>query len=137
MAQKQGSSSTSGGRLDASIGTELTAANFALGVGWGSAAVLAITTGSNDQMGRFTITASTTGVAQATATVVITFADGAYNFAPVPMVQVAHTNALDTGRVRTTTTTTAASMTFSTLPVDTAVYTFTYWFIAKGAGTTV
>lgn len=131
MAQKQGPKTTRGGRLDGSVGTAITSAAFALGVGWGDdAPVLAITTGSNDQRGKFTITSDGSNQAQATATVVITFCDGAFASAPFGLVTVTSTSSIDEGHVTCTTTTTAATLTFSVLPVDTKIYTFTYAFIA-------
>jgi hypothetical protein len=131
MPQLQGTSSSSGGRLDGSLQrTTLAASHFTVGAGWGTEAVLAITTGSTDQRGKFTVTASTTGVAQATATVVITFADGAWAAAPFCVVTTTNNNSIDTGHVTWSSTTTALTLTFSLLPVDTKVYTFTYACIA-------
>lgn len=131
MAQRQGSSSTDGGRIDGSIGTALVAGNVAIGVGWGGTAVLAITAGSNDQAGQFVITASATTPAQATATIVLTFADGAYNAAPWCLCTTTNDNAIDTGHVTWSSTTTALTLTFTVLPVATKIYTFTYLVIAK------
>lgn len=132
MAQQQGASSSAGGRLDGScVRNVLTSANFALGVGWGDGSVaLAITTGSNDQRGKFTVTSAGSNQAQATATVVITFADGAWAAAPFAIVTTTNTNSIDTGHVTWSSTTTALTLTFSLLPVDTKVYTFTYACIA-------
>lgn len=132
MAQKQGISTTDGGRLDASIGTALAAGNVALGVGWGGGTV-AITTGSNDQAGQLVITASSTSPAQATATVTVTFADGAYNAAPWVLATVTSTSAIDEGHLVWTSTTTGFVLTFSVLPVDTKIYTITYACIAKAS----
>jgi len=130
MAQKQGPSSTSGGRLDGAIGTAAVAGDFALGAGWGNTASAAVTTGSNDQRGTLTVTSAGTGQSQATATVVHTFSDGAYASAPHPIVTVTSTSAIDEGHVTVTCTTTAATWTFSVLPVDTKAYTFHYAYIA-------
>ena len=80
--------------------------------------------------GTLTVTASATTPAQATATVVHTFKDGAYENAPFPMVTVTSTSDIDEGHVVVTTTTTAATWTFSVLPVAAKVYTFHYQYIA-------
>jgi hypothetical protein len=131
MAQLQGSSSADGGRLDGSLQkTALTAAAFALGVGWGTTASAVLATGSTDQRGRLTVTSAGTGQAQATATVVHTYADGAYASAPFPIVTVTSDSAIDEGHVVATSTTTAATWTFSVRPVATKIYKFTYANIA-------
>lgn len=130
MPQLQGRKTADGGRLDGSIQkTALAAGNFALGAGWGTSPTFALTTGSTDQRGTFAITAKATP-AQATATVVITFADGAFASAPFPMVSVTSTSSIDEGHVVVTTTTTAATLTFSVLPVADKVYTFHYQMVA-------
>ena len=131
MAQKQGPSSTRGGRLDASIGTALAAGDVALGAGWGATTV-AIAAGSNAQAGRLTLTCATGGgLAQATATVTITFPDGAYNAAPWGFMLTTNDNSIDTGRLATTTTTTALVGTYSVLPVNAKIYIIDYFVIAK------
>lgn len=130
MPQLQGRKTADGGRLDGSIQkTTLTSSAFTLGAGWGTAPTFALTTGSTDQRGTFSITAKATP-AQATATVVITFADGAFSAAPFPMVSVTSTSSIDEGHVVVTTTTTAATLTFSVLPVADKVYTFHYQMVA-------
>ena len=130
MAQKLGNSSTAGGRITGDIGTALVAGDFTLGAGWGTTPVLAITTGSNDQRGKFTVTCDATA-AQATATVVITFTDGAFPAAPIPHVMMFSDNAItDSGSVRATSTTTAMTITCDVLPVDTKIYTFHYVLVA-------
>lgn len=131
MAQKQGNQTTNGGRLDGSVGTALAAGDVALGAGWGTTATKAILAGSNDQMGRITVTSSGASQAQATATIVITFADGAYNAAPMCIATVTSNSAIDEGHVTWSTTTTALTLTFSVLPVDTKIYVFTYLCVAK------
>ena len=132
MAQRQGSSSANGGRIDGSLGQAVasTAADFALGAGWGNTAEAVLATGSNDQRGTLTLTASGARYAQATATVVHTFADGAWASAPFAMVNVTSNSAIDEGHVVVTTTTTAATWTFSVLPVSTKIYIFRYLYIA-------
>ncbi len=132
MPPKQGSKSSSGGRLDGSNGTAVAAANFVLGAGWGSAATHTVTAGSTDVRGQIVITASTTTPAQATSTVTMTFTDGAYAAAPFPIVQLATStqavaDAQPTAVVATTTTLVWKS---GVLPVDTKVYTYNYALIA-------
>lgn len=133
MGQKQGNTSTSGGRLDGSIGTATVAAShIAIGAGWGTVATVTVAAGSTDQRGSCTVTASTTGVSQATATVTLTFADGAYASTPFGFVNLQdNTNAI-TERQPTDVacTTTALSWTNSVLPVDTKTYTFNWLVIA-------
>ena len=132
MAQKQGPSSTHGGRLDGSIGTAPVAGDFVLGAGWGGTASLTVTAGSTDQRGQIVITASATTPAQATATVTFTFKDGAYASAPWPLVLLAdNTQAVaETGATDIAATTTALSWTHSVLPVAAKVYTYNYCLIA-------
>ncbi len=134
MAQKQGNSSSDGGRLDGSLGTAVAAGNVAIGAGWGGTAAAAIRSGSTDQRGVITITASATTPAQATATIALTFADGAYASAP-PFFQwtllscdnaVAEPNSFSAQAC----TTTALTCTYGTLPVATKVYVFGYCVIA-------
>lgn len=130
MGQIQGSSSSAGGRLDGSVQSASTVAgDFVLGAGWGTTPIVALTAGSTDQRGTLQITADATA-AQATATIVHTFADGAYDSAPFPQVLVTSNSAIDEGHVVVTTTTTAATWTFSVLPVDTKVYIFHYQYVA-------
>lgn len=101
-----------------------------LGAGWGGTATRALTAGSTDQRGILTITASATTPAQATATVVHTFADGAWVAAPFGGIWVTSDSAIDEGHVVLTTTTTTATWTFSVLPVATKIYIFRYLYIA-------
>ncbi len=135
MAQKQGSRTAEGGRLDGSNATEVTAANFALGAGWGGAATFTVADDSTDQCGQIVITASTTTPAQATSTVTFTFADGAYyGTAPIPIVQLAtSTQAVnDAQPTAVVATTTSLVWKSGVLPVDTKVYTYNYILVAKG-----
>ena len=110
----------------------MAAANIALGVGWGTVATVSVLAGSTDQRGRCTVTASTSGVAQATATVTLTFADGAYGSAPFAEWRlVANTNGITEAQpMSQTQTTTAIACTHSVLPVDTKTYTFSWCVIA-------
>lgn len=127
MAQLQGPEWTEGGRLDGSVQrTTLAATDFALGAGWGSTATKSLTTGSTDQRGRLTITSAGSGQSQATATVVLTFADGAFTSAPFCIATVTSTSSIDEGHVTWSSTTTALTLTFSILPVATKIYTITY-----------
>lgn len=124
MAQAQGVSTTASGRIDGSLGTvHTTTAAFVLGAGWG-ASTMAITSGSTDQRGELTITCATGGgLAQATATVTMTFLDGAYAAAPWPLTNSDNDNSIDTGRFAVTSrSTTAVVWTFSVLPVNTKIY---------------
>ena len=124
MAQKEGRNR---GRLDASSGTAVAAADFAVGAGWGATgSVTNVRTGSNDQAGSFTITAAGGSYAQATATIVLTFKDGAYASAPRAVhVSMSNAVALDTGHATWSCTTTALTITYLVLPAAGA-YTFTY-----------
>lgn len=132
MAQLQGGSSSTGGRLDGSLQkTAPTAASFALGAGWGTTGSATMTAGSTDQRGELVITASGASFAQATATVTFTFADGAFAAAPWPFAWSTNDNSIDTGRFKVTTvTTTSVVFTFSLLPVDTKVYILRYLVVA-------
>jgi hypothetical protein len=132
MAQLQGNNSTDGGRLDGSIGTAIAASDIALGVGWGSTGAVAVSAGSNDQRGEFTITAGGTGLAQATATVALTFADGAYASTPFAICQLAESSNAVTEAQPTVVaaTTTALSFTHSVLPVTAKTYRYIYHVVA-------
>lgn len=128
MAQKQGRNR---GRIDGSSGTALAAGSVAIGVGWGTTGTAAITSGSNDQAGQIVVTASGASFAQATATVVITFGDGAYASTPrCVLVTTTNDNSIDTGHCTYSCTTTALTITFSLLPVDTKIYKINYLVIA-------
>lgn len=114
--------------------TALVAGDFALGAGWGASTV-AVTAGSNDHFGSIVITAATGGgLAQATATVTMTF-KSAFSVAPAGvLVTGTNDNSAATHLAVTggTATTTAATWTSSTIPVDTKLYRFT-WFIPSRA----
>lgn len=130
MPQKQGNSSSSGGRIDGSLGAAAVAANFVLGAGWGATATIAVTAGSTDQRGTITITASATP-AQATATVTHSFADGAFASAPFPRISTTNDNALDTGSFAITSRTTTGSVwTHAVLPVAAKIYIADYCYVA-------
>lgn len=126
MAKYDGPSTTAAGVLRGDIGTALVAGDVAIGAGWGTTGTKAITTGSNAQRGQIVVTASGASFAQATATVVITFPEP---YASAPVVVLATTtndNSIDTGHVTWSATTTALTLTFSVLPVDTKIYKINY-----------
>lgn len=131
MAQPQGNSSADGGRLDGSLQkTTLATSHFALGAGWGSS-TFTLTAGSTDQRGEIVITGVTGGgLAQATATITMTYADGAYAAAPWSIAAVTSTSAIDEGHLICVNTTTTLTMTFSVLPVNSKVYTIRWHTIA-------
>ncbi len=133
MPQIQGPQTSSGGRLDGSLATTITAANVALGVGWGNGTlVLAIVAGSNCQRGSLTVTSVGAAQAQATATVTITFPEGAYASTPFALVNLQdNTQAITDGQpTDVACSTTALSWTHSVLPVDTKTYTFAWHVVA-------
>lgn len=133
MPQTQGPQTSSGGRLDGSLSTAITSANVALGVGWGDGTlVLSIVAGSNGQRGSLTVTSVGSNQAQATATVTITFPDGAYAATPFALVNLQdNTSAVTDGQpTDVACSTTALSWTHSVLPVATKTYTFNWAVIA-------
>lgn len=133
MAQKQGNNTSDGGRLSGANASAVTAANFAIGAGWGGTATFEVGEGSTDLVGSITITASASTPAQATATVTLTFADGAFASAPIPFVVLAAppADALTFGGpINQACTTTALSWVSSVVPVATRVYKYNYAVIA-------
>ena len=132
MAQKQGSSSSSGGRLDGALGGAVVAGDIALGAGWGGAATVTVLAGSTDQRGQCTITASTTTPAQATATVTFTFHDGAFASTPFAFVNLQNSTSAITDQTarEVVPTTTALVWKSGVLPVDTKVYIYNWLVIA-------
>ena len=130
MTQPQGSLRTDGGRLDGSLGTDTVAGDFVVGAGFGTTPVVAVLAGSTDQRGQITITCDATA-AQATATLVHTFKDGAFAVAPISFCSVYGDNAItDSGSVRSVSTTTTATHTLDVLPVDTKIYVFKWLNVA-------
>lgn len=121
------------GQLRAIHQLDLTAGKFALGVGWGAdATVSTIGTGANDYAGSFIVTCAIGGgaLAQATATVTMTFMS-AFGAAPRAVIVTASTdNDPEETSVTATATTTALTITFGHLPVTTKLYTFNYALIA-------
>ena len=134
MAQPQGPSSTAGGRLDGSIGTAVTAGDFALGAGWGGS-TLAVTSGSTVHRGEIIITAATGGgLSQGTSTIVFTYPQGAFAAKPWFFITCTNDNSLtaasDWTVSQAATTTTACTWTFQVLPVNTKIYTVRYEYKA-------
>ena len=134
MPQKQGSSSSSGGRLDGSLGAAVVAANIVLGAGWGGSTHV-VTAGSTDQRGEVVITCATGGgLAQATATLALTFADGAFEAKPWFNIKGVTSNSLtaasDWTVTQAATTTTVLTATFQVLPVNAATYTVRWIAVA-------
>lgn len=127
MAQRIGSQSTKSGRLGGSAATAIVAGDIALGAGWGTTPILAILANSTDQAGELTITCDATA-AQATATIALTFTDGAYPNVPVCLPVVHSDSAItDTGHIRVKTlTTTVLTLTLDVLPVDAKIYLVRY-----------
>lgn len=132
MPQTQGNSSSAGGRLDGSLGGAAVAANFVLGAGWGGAATITVTAGSTDQRGEIVITASTTTPAQATASVVHTYRDGAWAATPWVMLESTNDNSLTAAFEFqiTSISTTACTWQARVLPVDTKIYKIRYLYVA-------
>jgi hypothetical protein len=133
MPQIQGPQTSSGGRLDGSLATTLVAGNVALGVGWGDGTlVLSIAAGSNCQRGSLTVTSVGSNQAQATATVSITFPEGAYASTPFALVNLQdNTQAVGDGQpTDVACSTTVLSWTHSVLPVATKTYTFAWHVVA-------
>jgi hypothetical protein len=133
MPQIQGPQTSSGGRLDGSLATALSASNVALGVGWGDGTlVLSIVAGSNCQRGSLTVTSVGSNQAQATATVTITFPEGAYASTPFALVNL-QDNTSNVNNIQPTDvacTTTALSWTHCVIPVDTKTYTYAWHVVA-------
>jgi hypothetical protein len=133
MAQNQGNSSSSGGRLDGSLGNTAVAADFVLGAGWGSSTFV-VTAGSTDQRGELVITGVTGGgLAQATATIAHTFHDGAWAAKPWATVKCTNDNSLTAASDFTVnqaaTSTTVCTWTYQVLPVNAKVYTVRYQYV--------
>lgn len=114
-------------RIDGSGATTVAAADVAIGAGWGTTGTKTVTSGSTENRGQVVVTASGASFAQATATVVITFPGGTRPTAPpVAFVSTTNDNSIDTGHCTFSTSTTALTITFSLLPVDTKIYKINY-----------
>lgn len=118
------------GQISAEGQTALSASNVAIGAGWGTTGSAAITSGSNDVAGQIVVTASGASFAQATATVVITFTTAYASTPRVVLVTTTNDNSIDTGHATWSATTTALTLTFSVLPVDTKIYKLNYLVVA-------
>ena len=111
--------STSGGgsRFILSFGTALSSGNFAL-IGWGSGASISVT--GKDSAHQFTVTAGTAPTQGAQVT--LTFADGAWNSAPL----IFPTQSGGSGMIlplTSTSTTLTYVLTFNGLPISGKTYT--------------
>lgn len=127
MPQPEGPSSTRGGRLNGSVGTAVAATDFVLGAGWGDSTI-EVTDGSTVSRGEMVITCVTGGgLAQATATCIFTYPDGAFRAKPWFEVKCTNDNSLtaasDWTVTQAATTTTASTWTFQVLPVNDKTYT--------------
>lgn len=109
--------------------TAIVAGDIALGAGWGSSTV-AIRAGSCDQAGQITITAVTGGgLAQATATIAITFKEAFPNIPACAIITTSNSNGITTGMpVAYTLTASVLTMTYSVAPVNAATYVIN-WLI--------
>lgn len=109
-------------------GAAVAAADFALGAGWGGSTITTVRSGSNDRAGHIQITCATGGgLAQATATIVLTFKT-AYSAAPVAVIATSfNDNGVTTGMpLAWSCTTTAMTLTYPVLPVNAKLYDITY-----------
>jgi len=106
--------------------TDLTAAQVVANANWGSAATVAITSGSNDQRGTIAVTASTT-TPGANPTVVVTFSTA---WESTPFVVVCKANVVTALPFAVTAvSTTSFTVTFIGTPVDTNVNSFSYFVV--------
>jgi len=107
----------------------IVAGDIVLGAGWGGAATHAVTAGSTDKRGEVVITASATTPAQATSTVVLTFAQ-AYGDTPFAVViQSANDEAATVQPPRdVVATTTTLTWKSSVVPVSTKIYKY-IWMV--------
>jgi len=108
-------------------GRALVAGDVALGVGWGSAAVLAITAGSNSQRGAISVTASASTPAQATATIAITFPKAFDNVPFAVVSRAGGTAAVTVFPTVVTCTATVLTIISNTLPVSAEITIFSYF----------
>lgn len=118
------------GQITATGNTALGSGDVAIGVGWGTTATAAITSGSNDVAGQIVVTSSGASQAQATATVTITFTSAYASTPRCVLVTTTNDNSIDTGHATYTVSTTSLVLTFSVLPVDTKIYKLNYLVIA-------
>jgi hypothetical protein len=116
-------------RLQASVGTNLVAGDFALSAGWGATRSISnILNGSKDTRGEFTVTSAGAGQA-ANPTITLTFKDGAFGGNPMAIVKRNGGTGANTEPTWVTLATTL-TMTFPATPVAGLTYTFAYHVIA-------
>lgn len=118
------------GQITAEGQTALAASDCVVGAGWGTASVFALAATANDVAGNFSITASTSGVAQSTATLVITFKTPYAATPRAVLTNATNDNSIDTGRFKAVVTTTTLTLTHSLTPVDAKVYLGNYVIVA-------
>jgi hypothetical protein len=105
------------GRFILNYGTNLVSGNFIL-TGWGSGASISVT--GKDSAHQITVTAGTSP--STGATVQLTFADGAWNQAPLVFSSVVSTQTGMILPVTSTTSTTIYTLTFNGLPINGKTY---------------
>jgi len=121
-----------GSVLDAQgAGRDLVAADVTLGAGFGTTATKVIAPGSNRSRGSVIVTSAGTGQAQATADIVITFPEGAFDSAPAAVVARGGINGGGTAVVTVfpkvkAITVTALTINGNTLPVAAETTEFSY-----------
>jgi hypothetical protein len=119
-------------RLNGSDGTAITAAMFALGVGWGDGTLVkTVTSGSRTDRGTLTITSVGSNQAQATATVTFTFPE-AFASAPFIMTTTTNDNSLTAASAFANTTIAVGSViwTHSIIPVVNKIYVLNWMICA-------
>lgn len=117
-------------RIGGRLGTPLAAGNFAaLHANWGGTATLAITAGSTDMSGEITVTASAT-TPGANPTVVLTFADGAFDAAPKVVCSRTGGTGQRGVQFEAVATTTTLTLTFPGTPVAGETHKVTWLAVA-------
>jgi len=101
------------------------AGDYALHANWGTTASIAVTARPNDSRGQVVVTSAGTGQG-ANPTIILTFKDGAYPFAPVAVCQRGAGAQLDDVDLTVTCSTTAMTITFRGTPVADETYTINY-----------
>lgn len=108
-----------------SANNTLIAADIALGAGWGTTASVGTVSGT-EQSGQFIVTSAGTGQASNTSTITVSFANPKiFQQAPSCTVQQTGGTVLNTTSTWTTSAT-ALTITYGTLPVATDTYNFSY-----------
>ena len=105
----------------------IVAGDLVLGAGWGGAATVSVTAGSTDKRGECVITASATTPAQATSTVVLTFAQS-YDAVPFAVVVQSANDEAATVQAPRDIVATATTLTWcsSVIPVATKIYKYVW-----------